>query len=160
AGFGRRVGGTFELERRRGRRRRIGAFAAVAAAAAILSVATVRLIDAHDTPTPAAAPIATTTTPKPTAARPVAAPMPPDAEYAAGWAYVTDGRALAVKVRYAVPSGTYRIQVTSSDGAVTTVGTMSIVQGRGSWTGTTSTVLTGGSTIGLVDDTGNYVCHG
>jgi hypothetical protein len=73
---------------------------------------------------------------------------------------VTEGRAVAVTVDYAVPSGSYGVEVRTPAGASRIIGAMAVTGGHGSWTGTSDVVLVAGSTIGLVDGSGNPVCRG
>jgi anti-sigma-K factor RskA len=153
AGFEHRVLARMAAGRRRARRRWIASGAAAMAAAAIVSITVVRVAESGDT-TVASAPVSTTV------ARPIAVLMRGGSgDAAAGWAYVTSGRSIAVAVDYGVPSGSYRLEVRTTHGA-DEVGTMAITNGHGSWTGTSRTRLVPGSTIALVDAAGNDACHG
>jgi hypothetical protein len=78
----------------------------------------------------------------------------------AGWAYVNDGHGVAVSVSYGMASGGYAVQVTSPSGRVRNIGTMTVTDNRGSWTGRSDRPITAGSTISLVDSTGTATCHG
>ena len=78
----------------------------------------------------------------------------------AGWAYVANRHGVAVSVDYGVPSGNYRVQVQSTKGAPTSIGTIAIEANRGSWTGRSPQALTTGARIALVDAIGVEVCHG
>ena len=80
--------------------------------------------------------------------------------FPAGWAYVSNGRAVAITVNYGVEAGEYQVQVNSSQGAVETLGTMTITDNQGSWTGRSVLPIGKGSTISLVDAGGQAVCHG
>jgi len=79
---------------------------------------------------------------------------------AAGWAFVSDDHGVAVSVDYGIPSGTYAVQVTPSDGRSTSIGSMRVTDGRGSWTGRSARALQAGARIALVDATGIEACHG
>ena len=157
AGFESRVLHRLGEDRRRLRRRWVASIAAVAAAVAIVSITTVRVVESGDT-TSAAAPAATT-------ARVLGAPIAVTMEGGvhsspAGWAYVSNRHGVAVSVDYGIPSGNYRVQVEPSKGAATSIGTMIVESGRGSWTGRSAAPLSAGSHIALVDATGHQVCHG
>jgi hypothetical protein len=78
----------------------------------------------------------------------------------AGWAYVSDGHGVAVTVSYGMTTGSYGVQVKSPDGRAETLGTMTVADNHGSWTGRSPVAITNGSTIALVDATGAAVCHG
>lgn len=154
AGFEHRVLKRMAAGRRRARRRWIASIAAAMAAAAIVSITAVRIAESDDT-TSIAAPVSTA------AARPVAVLMRGGAgDAAAGWAYVTGGRAVAIAVDYGVPSGSYRVEVRTPNGTAAEIGTVVITNGRGSWTGTSTRAMNTGSTIALVDAAGNDACHG
>jgi len=87
--------------------------------------------------------------------RVLAAPLP------AGWAYVmSDGHGVAVAVSYGMESGGYAVQVKSPNGHAENIGTMTVSDNHGSWTGRSSRPIKAGSTISLVDATGAAVCHG
>jgi hypothetical protein len=127
--------------------------AAVAAAAMIVSITVVRVIESNDT---SSAPTAAAIAPKPVAVpmQLTAAPLP------AGWAYVSDGHGVAVSVSYGMVSGGYTVQVKSPSGRADNIGTMTVSDNHGSWTGRSRRPITAGSTISLVDATGAAVCHG
>ena len=75
-----------------------------------------------------------------------AAPLP------AGWAYVmSDGHGVAVSVSYGMESGGYAVQVKSPNGDAENIGTMTVSDNHGSWTGRSSRPIKAGSTISLVD---------
>ncbi len=141
---------------RRSRRRWIAAVASVAAAAMIVSITVVRVIESNDS---SSAPSASPTT-RP--GKPVAVPMElTAAPLPAGWAYVmSDGHGVAVSVSYGMESGGYAVQVKSPNGDAETIGTMTVSDNHGSWTGRSSRPIKAGSTISLVDATGAAVCHG
>ena len=154
AGFEHRVLTRMAAGRRRARRRWIASIAAAMAAAAIVSITVVRVAESDDT-SGVAAPVSST------AARPVAVLMRGGTgDAAAGWAYVTGGRSVAVAVDYGVPSGSYRLEIRTPHGSTAQLGTMAITNGHGSWTGTSARSLIAGSTIALVDPLGNDACHG
>jgi putative zinc finger protein len=153
AGFEQRVLTAIRAGRRRNQRRWIASIAAVAAAVAILSINAVRVIESGQSTTSPTADRAT--------AAPVSVTMDGTATGApAGWAYVTGKHVVAVMVSYGAPSGQYQVQATPSGGAPETLGTMTVTDSRGSWTGKSATPITTGSTIALVDATGNQMCHG
>jgi hypothetical protein len=79
---------------------------------------------------------------------------------AAGWAFVNDDHGVAVSVDYGIPSGTYAVHVTPTGGTSTSIGTMEVVDGRGSWTGRSTDALPAGSRVALVNATGAEACHG
>jgi hypothetical protein len=156
-GFEQRVLWRLGEGERRTRRRWIAAVAAVAAAAIIVSVAAVRVIDANDS--------TSNTALGPTTSRPVGAPVAVPMHggvvpVAAGWAFVTDHHGVAVSVDYGIPSGAYTVQVTPTKGSVTSIGTMQVVEGRGTWTGRSDDPLRAGARIALVDAAGHEACHG
>ena len=154
AGFERRVLARMSASRRRARRRWVVTIAAAMAAAAILSITAVRVVESDNT-SRVAVPATLAVD------RPVAVAMRGGAgDVAAGWVYVTSGRSVAVAVSYGVPSGSYRVEVRTSHGSAADLGTMAITDGHGSWTGTSARSITTGSTIALVDATGNDACHG
>jgi hypothetical protein len=148
-GFEQRVLNAGRARRRRLARRWIASVAAVAAAAAILSITIVRVIEAGNDTRPTAAPT------------PVAARMVTDTGgWSAGWAYVTNGRSVAVTINYKIGNGRYRVVGTPSSGGSSTMGTIAVVGGQGSWTGHSPVHLGPGSTISLVDTGGQAWCHG
>jgi hypothetical protein len=156
-GFESRVLRRLDEGERRTRRRWIAAAVAVAAAAIIMSVTVVRVIESNDTTTVEAS--------RPTATQvgstPVAVAMQGGVvQAAAGWAFVSDHHGVAVTVNYGIPSGRYAVQVTPSRGASTSIGTMQVVDGRGTWTGHSADALRAGSRLALVDATGAEMCHG
>jgi hypothetical protein len=127
----------------------------------IVSVTVVRVIESNDTATTAQA-----TSPTAAVVEPVAVVMqggPNNA--AAGWAYVNDRHGVAVSVNYGIASGRYSVMVTPATASgnangSTSIGTVDVVDGRGSWTGRSDDALRAGSRIALVDATGTEVCHG
>ncbi|HEY3671551.1 MAG TPA: zf-HC2 domain-containing protein [Acidimicrobiia bacterium] len=155
-GFEARVLQRLDAGERRTRRRWIAAVAAVAAAAMIVSITVVRVIESNDSTS--ARQEATPITPAP---KPVAVPMQlTAAPLPAGWAYVSDGHGVAVSVSYGMESGGYTVQVKSPSGRAENIGTMTVSDNHGSWTGRSSRPIRAGSTISLVDATGAAVCHG
>ncbi len=140
---------------RRTRRRWLAAVASVAAAAIIVSVTVVRVIESNDDTQSAF----TAPTTQPPAL--VAVSMEggaPDAP--AGWAYVSNRHGVAVSVDYSTGSGSYTVQVEPQGGDPTSIGTVQVESGRGSWTGHSRQALGAGSRIALVDSSGTEVCHG
>jgi hypothetical protein len=148
-GFERRVLGVMH-GRRRTARRFVAALAATAAAAAITSVALVRVIDAnHTTKSAASAPNLRTVTMAGANGQPV------------GRVTISKGEpaALAVTVDYAVPDGTYSLQLHQGSSAGNELGSITIAGGRGEWSGRAEIPADGRSTIALVDSAGTTVCH-
>jgi hypothetical protein len=156
-GFEDRVLHRLDEGRRRSRRRWVAAIAAAAAAAAIFSITIVRVVESDDTANVASSATSTTGT----QGTPVAVAMRGGAlDLPAGWAFVANHHGVAVSVSYGIPSGNYRIQVAPAKGTPTTIGTMTIEDDRGSWTGRSQAALRVGSSIALVDAAGTEVCHG
>lgn len=156
-GFEARVLRRLGERERRTRRRWLAAAAGVAAAAIIGSVAVVRVIDARDQ----TGDVAVAPTTNQAVSRPVAVPMQGGAvPVAAGWAFVSDRHGVAVAVDYGIPSGTYAVSVTPARGHATPIGTMAVVDGRGTWTGTSEAPLRRGARIALVGADGREACHG
>jgi len=155
-GFEARVLRRLGAGRRRTRRRWVASMAAVAAAVAIFSITVVRIVESDDA---ASSPVA--------GRAPISKPVPVKVamettvgSLPAGWAFVSGGRGVAVTVDYGVASGGYEVQVKSPDGRAETLGTMTIDDNRGSWTGRSARPITDGATIALVDAAGTAVCHG
>jgi hypothetical protein len=144
---------------RRTRRRWTAAAAAVAAAAVIVSVTVVRVIESDDSTNVAGRSVVTTTVG--VGSKPVAVPMEGGVvPVAAGWAFVSDHHGVSVSVDYGIPSGTYAVQVTPAGGGPTSIGSMRVTDGRGSWTGRSADPLRAGARIALVDASGAEACHG
>ena len=153
-GFEQRVLSSGRARRRRTVRRLVSAVAVAAAAAAILSITVVRVVESgSDDTRPSAS--ATSSPVKPTAVKMVSANDLP-----AGWAYVTNKHSVAIAVDYGLQGGRYNIAVQPRAGATVTIGTMSVANNHGSWTGTSPVELRAGSTISLVDANGTPSCHG
>jgi hypothetical protein len=148
-GFEQRVLSAGRAERRRRTKRWVAAIAVAAAAAAIVSITVVRVVDAGNEIAVVAA-----------AREPVEAQMITPRGDPAGWAYVTNGRSVAIAVDYGIPSGEYSVAVLPPGGDDVTIGTMTIADYRGSWTGKSDVPLPSGSRISLVDADGEAVCHG
>jgi len=150
-GFEQRVLASIDAGRRRTVRRWITSVAVAAAAAAILSITLVRVIDAGDSSSgsPAAA----------GGGAPVAAPMVgAGSSGPAGWVYVIGHHAVAVALDYGIAPGVYQLKLATGHGSHTVLGMLTVAEGRGSWTGSTSTSIGAGSTISLVDGNGDVVC--
>ena len=161
AGFESRVLRRLDEGERRTRRRWIAAAAAVAAAAIIVSVTVVRVIESNDSTTDTALAPTTTQVAEQVGSKPVAVAMEGGVvPVAAGWAFVNDHHGVAVSVDYGIPSGMYGVQVTPTRGASTQIGTMQVVDGRGSWTGRSAEALRAGSRVALIDASGAEACHG
>jgi hypothetical protein len=155
AGFEARVLRRLDEGDRRTRRRWIARLTVAAAVAVIVSITTVRVIESNDTTTVAVS-APTTIGPKPVtvAMRGGVGDVP------AGWAYVSDHHGVAVSVDYGVAAGSYLVTVTPVHGAATTIGTMDVTGGRGSWTGRSDDPLRSGARVALRDASGAEVCHG
>jgi Putative zinc-finger len=155
AGFEHRVLTEIRVGSRRSRRRGLAALAAVAAAVAIISITVVRVIESSGS-SPSSSSVAAAAN-----AKPVAVQMHGGVgEVPAGWAYVTGGHEVAVSVAYGVEPNDYQVRVKPAGGTAEILGTMTIEDGRGSWTGRSTSTLGAGSTIGLVGPDGHEVCHG
>lgn len=149
-GFESRVLRRLDEGERRSRRRWIAIAAAVAAVAVILSITVVRVIEAND-------PAATSSA----ASAPVAVAMHGGAgEVAAGWAFVSDAHGVAVSVDYGIPSGSYAVRVSGPQTGAHELGTLRVVDGRGTWTGHSPAPVRTGARIALVDASGAEACHG
>jgi hypothetical protein len=143
-GFEARVLRRIDAPERRTRRRWVAVVAAVAAAVAIVTITAIRVIESVDR-----------------SAAPVSVVMQGGANDApAGWAYVSDGHGVAIAVDYGIASGAYTVRVVPAHGDPTSIGTIKVGSGRGSWTGRSDARLLAGSWIALVDRDGNEVCHG
>ena len=158
-GFEARTLRRLDANRRRSRRWWVASIAAVAAAVAIISVTVVRVVEAGDD-TPLASGPTVTTTRSPGLVAVAMEGGTAQRTVPAGWAYVANRHGVAVSVDYGVPSGNYRVQVQSTKGAPTSIGTIAIEANNGSWTGRSPQALTTGARIALVDATGREVCHG
>jgi anti-sigma factor RsiW len=147
AGFGRRVVGATRRDRR-ARRRAVTALVAVAAAATIGAVAVVRVVDAGRSDVERAAPELRS------------APMQTPAGIRVGRVVATAGTpaGVAVTVDYAVPDGEYELVLRRSGGS-TVVGSMTVSDGRGSWTGPVER-RAGDSVLEMVDGINAVVCRG
>jgi hypothetical protein len=119
---------------------------------AIFSITVVRVVESGDS---------TSTNVALQATKPVAVAMESTGTaLPAGWAYVSSGHGVAVTVSYSMTPGRYGVQVKSPDGRAENLGTMTVEDNHGSWTGRSQRPITNGSTIALVDATGTPVCHG
>jgi hypothetical protein len=150
AGFERRVLDAMRRDRR-SRRRWVTAVAAVAAAAAIGAIAVVRIVDADRPAEQAAAPELRS------------APMKDANGLRVGRVVATTGRptGAAVTVDYAVPDGDYGLVVQSTAHSGDAVGTMSVRDGHGTWTGPVEVGVgdaAGEARIEMIDQQGNVVC--
>jgi hypothetical protein len=155
AGFEARVLRRLGEDERRTRRRWVAVVAAAAAVAIIVSITAVRVIESNDD-TQTAAPVATSVSTKP-----VAVSMEGGVnDVPAGWAYVNGGHGVAISVAYGIPSGSYGVSVQPMHGQASSIGSMQVEGGRGSWTGRSDARLGAGARIALVDANGNEVCHG
>jgi hypothetical protein len=153
-GFEARVLRRLDDGERRTRRRWIAAIAVAAAFAVIVSITAVRVIESSDSTTNVAAVV-------PQTQKPVEVVMRGGAgDVDGGWAYVSAHHGVAVSVDYGIPSGAYLVTVTPADGDTSSIGTVHVVDGRGSWTGRSDDPLRAGARIALVDATGTEVCHG
>ena len=147
AGFEARTLTRLAAPRRRSRRRLAVAVAAAAvAAAAILSITVVRVVESR-TDSGGSEPVAV-------------AMVDASGSRSAGWAYVTDGRSVAVSVDYGIGDGEYTVRADPAVGEPADLGAMTVTGGRGSFTGHSTEALSPGSTISLVDSRGVQTCHG
>lgn len=150
-GFERRVAHAMHSGRRRATRRLVAILAATAAAATITSVTILRVIDADRDDEPAAsAPRLRTATMVGSSGQPV------------GRVTVSKGApaALVVSVDYAVPDGSYALQLhTPNAGGSHRVGTITIAGGRGEWNGSATIPSGSRSTLALVSISGDTVCQ-
>jgi hypothetical protein len=150
AGFGDRTVALMTQGRRRRRLRVMALVAAVAAAAAILSIVIVRIVDDGRSSQPTA-----------TAPTIRTAPMIGANGLTAGRVAVT-GRdqhvALAIDVDYAIPDGTYAVELRADGASPVRVGTMDVVGERGWWIG--AGIPPGAhARVALVDEMGTAVCE-
>lgn len=149
AGFERRAVDAMVDSARRRRWRTVKLVAITAAAAAILSVVVVRVVDEARSPSaPVAAPTAETVS-----------MVGADGLAVGRVDVVRDGStaSLFVTVDYALSDGDYRVVLDRQGSAKQGLGTVQVVGGRGSWSGTAD--LTGGPTeLVLVDATGRTRC--
>src|SRR5688500_1509143 len=137
--------------RRRRQWRWVAIVAATAAAATIVSVATVRIVDCgRDSAGVAQSPLGEVR----------AAPMIGPADIPVGWAFASDGRpaAVAITVDYLLPAGEYRIEAVDGAGDPVQLGTMTVVDGRGVWSGTTKASERGLAVVSLLEADGTLVC--
>jgi hypothetical protein len=149
AGFAGRVDAAIRGPRRRSRRRWAVTVAVTAAAAAILAVTVVRVVDASRSTHPVAAPALHS------------AVMVGANGIRVGHVTVsgTSPAGLAVNVDYAVPDGSYALQLREPDGVVRTIGSITIAGGHGQWTGSTGLAYHSDVTVGLVAPDGTIVCQ-
>jgi hypothetical protein len=149
-GFEGRVLAAGRVNRRRRTRRWVASLAVAAAAAAILSITIVRVVESgSDVGNPVLRAV-------PAEARMIAGPS----SHPVGWAYVTNGHSVAIAVDYGLPPGRYDVSVDPVHGPTSTIGTMTVADGAGSWTGRSDMPLATGSTIALVSTDGTRACHG
>ena len=147
-GFSRRVDAAIRGPRRHLHRRVVTGVAAAMAAAAI-AVAALTGVVGGGSSTPVAAPTLRTVS------------MIGDGGARVGRVAVAGATraSLAVTVDYAVPDGTYALQLTAPDGSSTRVGWITISGGRGQWVGTTTLPHQDDVNLQLVAATGTVVCH-
>lgn len=152
-GFEDRVLAALGGRRRRGRLRWLAVVAATAAAAMIVSVATVRVVDRGRDDDPVRAGSAVSEV--------ASAPMVGTGGATVGWAFVSDGQpaAVAVSVDYLLASGDYAIEAVRGDGSTVKLGTVTVTDGRGVWSGTVNAPKERLTLIHLVDAAGNTVCQ-
>lgn len=150
AGFERHVLAVMRGDRRRTVRRWVSALAATAAAATIVSVALVQIVDAsRDTSPTVAAP----------ALRTVA--MIGGGGLSVGRVTLSSGdpASIVVSVDYAVPDGTYSVELRRHGVDGKPLGTIAIVSGRGEWMGSAALRTRASTALAMVDSTGNVVCR-
>jgi anti-sigma-K factor RskA len=128
--------------------RRVLSVAAIVAAAMIVTLATVRILDADNSSSPTASGSSNVTS-----ARMVGANGG-----AAGDVFMTAGNESYVfmDVDYGARSGTYRVEATDAANQVTKLGSMSITNGRGVWAGEAKGETP--TTVRLVDSEGQVWC--
>jgi hypothetical protein len=146
-GFDRRVRSAMLGPRRRSARRWVSAIAVAAAAATIVSVGVVRIVDAD---------------------REIATEVPPPQRSVAMQSdgvrvgsVTIAGReqvAMRVTVDYAVPDGTYALELTSG-GTVTSLGSLDVTRSRGEWSGTASLPRGDDAILAMVDADGREFCQ-
>jgi hypothetical protein len=127
--------------------RRVFAVAAIVAAAMIVTLATVRILDAGSSSPSASTPTNVTS-----------AQMVGASGHAAGDVFMTAGKESYVfmDVDYGARSGTYNVEAIDAADQVTKLGSMSITDGRGAWAGETKGETP--TTVRLVDDEGQVWC--
>jgi Putative zinc-finger len=88
------------------------------------------------------------------------APMLGSGDITVGRVVTTDDRppTIAVSVDYWLPDGTYELAAHYRPGAAMPLGTLEVVNGRGTWTGGAS--ATDLVAVTLADQSGNVVCEG
>jgi hypothetical protein len=149
-GFEQRVLAAARGERWRTLRRRVLVLGAVAAAAASLSVVAVRVIDAgREDTTVTAAPVLRS------------APMIGDGGAHVGRVAVSGGTpaGVVVSVDYAVPDGSYTLQLRPDGAAATDIGRMAVVGEHGEWSGDALIPRDGEVRLALVDANDVAVCE-
>ena len=147
-GFGTRVVEAMHGGRRRSRRRRVLVLAATAAAAAIISITLVRVIDAgRELPQQASAP----------ALRSVVMRGADGKSVGRVAIFGHDPASLLVNVDYAVPDGSYDLQLRRADAPGTWVGKMTVREGRGTWKGKVP-IRSGENRLAMVDEREHTVC--
>jgi hypothetical protein len=150
AGFEERVLSAARGDRWRSWRRRALILGAVAAAAASLSIVTVRVIDAgRDTTDVAATPVLRSV------------PMVGGGGVHVGTATVSNGApaAVGVSVDYAVPDGSYTLQLRPDGAAATDIGTITVVGNRGDWSGDAVIPRNSEVRLAMVNAQGGAVCE-
>jgi len=150
SGFARDLDGTIRGARRRAMRRWVATVAVTAAAAAILSVAIVRIVDVtHHSSHPTAAP----------ALRSVAMVGSDGLPVGHVTVSASSPASVVVNVDYNVPDGTYTLRVREATGPPEPIGTITIADGRGQWTGTAPIQAGPGVSLELVSPEGTVVCQ-
>ncbi len=150
-GFEDRVVRAMRPDRRRVTRRLVAAVAVTAAAATITSVAAIRVIDADRTDDRAVS-----------AQNLRTVSMTGADGLPVGRVTVSNGSpaALVVSVDYAVPDGAYTLELRAKDSsAADQVGTITITDGRGAWSGRAVIPTGARSTLALVGASGATVCE-
>lgn len=148
-GFESRVARAMRPDRRRATRRLVAAVAVAAAAATITSVAAIRVIEADSTDDRVAS------APSLRTVRMMGADGLP-----VGRVTVSNGSpaALVVSVDYAVPDGAYTLELRAKHSSADEVGTITIADGRGEWSGRAVIPTGTRSTLALVGASGTTVC--
>jgi hypothetical protein len=152
-GFDDRVLAALGGRRRRGRLRWAAVVAATAAAAVIVSVATVRVVDRGRDDDPVR--------PRSAVSDVVSAPMVGTGGATVGWSFVSDGRpaVVAVSVDYLLAPGDYGIEAVRGDGSPVQLGTMTVTEGRGVWSGAVKAPKDLLALIYVIDAAGTVVCQ-
>jgi hypothetical protein len=146
-GFQRRVMETLTAGRQPHRWRTAKLVAAVAALVAVTSIVGVRVVDRSRDPVVSAPAVETV------------AMTGADGLHVGRVEVIrgTSAATLAVTVDYALPDGRYRVALVSPEGARDVLGAVTVLGGRGVWSGSTQ-LVTAPTQLALVDDVGRVQC--